>query len=127
MAVRAPALDRDQTALLTKLFNELDRNGDGKLDIDEFKLFGKAISGKEVTDTQARMQITRADRNKDESIDLDEFLAFSAMLGKLPPDSFRATIELYTRKVREEMARVARAKSAGTAAGSSKAEDESKA
>ena len=89
-AVRAPALDRDQTALLTKLFNELDRNGDGKLvrrvtataakpersaprchrcrsccpaslcvhvclqDIDEFKLFGKAISGKEVTDTQAR-------------------------------------------------------------------------
>ena len=30
-AVRAPALDRDQTALLTKLFNELDRNGDGKL------------------------------------------------------------------------------------------------
>lgn len=101
------------------------------------------------------MQITRADRNKDESIEcvrlicwsglrvcmvltlrcnwcararsLDEFLAFSAMLGKLPPDSFRATIELYTRKVREEMARVARAKSAGTAAGSSKAEDESKA
>ena len=58
---------------------------------------------------------------------LDEFLAFSSMLGRLPPDQFRAVVGRYTVKVKEEMKKKAQARAAAAAAmGEGAGSDETK-
>lgn len=47
---------------------------------------------------------------------MEEFLAFSSMLGRLPPDEFRAVVSRYTVKVKEEMKKKAQAQAAAAAA-----------
>ncbi len=89
---------------LTELFTLLDRDKSGKLDVSEFKLLGKAMTGSVPTDSDTIAQIRRADADGDLQLDLTEWLAFSQMLGSLPKELFDQTIDSYINRVRKEIA-----------------------
>lgn len=67
--------------------------------MNEFKRLGKAMTGREPSDEETRVQINRADKNSDAEIDLTEWLAFSSMLARLPIETFRKTISGYVERL----------------------------
>lgn len=81
---------------LTLLFNKLDVNGDGVLDLYEFKLLGKLVTGVDVTEQECQAQLQRADINKDGVVDLDEFLVYSSIaFGRAAPDVASERLDTY--------------------------------
>ena len=88
MAAETPTLDAEQVATLTELFSALDKDGNGTLDIEEFKRLGKAMMGRVPTTEETLAQLNRADKDRNAVLDLDEWLAFSQGLAMMPRDDF---------------------------------------
>ena len=59
---------------LTTLFNMLDENGDGFIDLEEFKIFNQFVFKYKIFSVET--QFNRADYNKDGKISLEEWLRF---------------------------------------------------
>lgn len=93
-------LTEGQKTKLTSLFKALDANGDGFLDIDEFRKLGQAITGKEQSVAETKAQIARADFDNNCKLDLEEWLNFSTMLANLPENVFNVTVDRYTESVK---------------------------
>ena len=102
----AGSLSETQKSKLTTLFKALDADGNGLLDIDEFRKLGQAITGKEQSIAEAKAQMARADFDHNNKLDMAEWLKFSSMLARLPDNVFNKTIDMYIKKVQEEKAGV---------------------
>lgn len=82
--VSVPQLQRQLSAKsqqLAKLFSDLDRNKNGKLEFDEFALAVNKLYGENLPDEAVRMLLRQADTNNDSVVSYDEFVKFLAAEG----------------------------------------------
>ena len=96
-----PNLTDGQRQKLTDLFEALDANSDGVLDLDEFQKLGRAITGKAQSVAETKALLERADADSDCELGLEEWLEFSATLADLPENDFNETVERYTEEVKK--------------------------
>lgn len=85
----------ERKSMMTDLFNELDADKSGNLDVEEFTRFAQVLTGKKVSEEKCRKQMQRADADRDGTIDLEEWLRFGKMLNKMPLPSFKKTVKGY--------------------------------
>lgn len=93
--------------LLQELFDELDSDASGFLDVRAFVLLGQAVTGQKVTTQEAKLQLDRADHDGDDMVSRQEWLEFSSMLFRLDNYHFSRLISGYisnVRKIRKENA-----------------------
>jgi len=94
-------LSSTQERKLTELFHKLDSNGDGELDMNEFRRLGEAVTGRPLSDEEVRGQLSRADADGNDKLDLDEWLAFGQVLGGMPDAQFATMIDTFIQRLSE--------------------------
>jgi hypothetical protein len=67
---------RYRTQMLTVVFNHLDKNGDGAVDIDEIKKWGEDLRGQPYTPEEVDKILESFDADQDKQITLDEWLKY---------------------------------------------------
>ncbi len=97
-----------QLRKLTELFHKLDANGDGELDLHEFRRLGEAVTGRPLSDEEVRGQLSRADADGNDRLDLDEWLAFGQVLGNMPDAQFVAMIDGFIQRLPDSSAAAAK-------------------
>lgn len=89
-------LPQERSDALTAVFKLFDVNGDGELEIDEFRLLGWALNNRKRVPTgeQALAELKRADADASNTVSCEEFLAFSTSMGigAMPDDEFVALV-----------------------------------
>ena len=98
-------MNRQYEQLLGELFDTLDEDASGFLDVRAFAVLGEAITGRPVTTEEAKLQLDRADADGDEMVSRQEWLEFSLILNRL--DSYQLTrlVSNYLEKVKAIKAR----------------------
>lgn len=71
----ASRIPEDQIKALREAFSKFDKNGDGKLTIDELKEGVRLIKGCQLTEADIEMAMNVMDSNKNGYIDYTEFIA----------------------------------------------------
>ena len=93
------ALDPEQRELMTRRFDQADRNKDGTLSKGEMRQFLRAVLSNKLTDAECAECFTKADTNKDNTISFAEFQELfnpgkNVEMGHKDPSNFA---ELYQR------------------------------
>ena len=99
-------MNKQYEQLLGELFDSLDEDASGFLDVRAFAVLGEAITGRPVTIEEAKLQLDRADADGDEMVSRQEWLEFSLILNRLDSYQFTQLIQGYLEKINEIKARV---------------------
>ncbi|KAA0174147.1 hypothetical protein FNF27_04368 [Cafeteria roenbergensis] len=108
-----PELSDELKRMLTDLFNELDRDGNGSLDAEEFVILGRAIGWDKTSRSVAQSQINKADKDSNGTLELAEWLNFSRRLALRGEAAAKRMVERLTAIVKKELDLIAADAAAG--------------
>ena len=93
-------MNRHYKKLLNELFDTLDIDSSGFLDVRAFQALGEVMTGAPISIPEATVQLKRADKDNDDMVSRIEWLEFSVMLMQLDEDTFTDVISDYISKVK---------------------------
>ena len=100
LGVVSTELSQDRVELLLKLFDALDKDQDGKLNVKDFQKLGEVMTGKRPSKESALAQLRRADLDGDDEVGKDEWLDFSSNLARMHKIYFQDCMQSYIGKLK---------------------------